>query len=78
MGERKFKHSWRRRMRLFDALVRSVMVYGAEIWGWKKRERLERMQERYIRWSLGVDYNIYTRISRDGGGRKKKNVYRNI
>ena len=33
------------------------MEHGAEIWGWKKRERLERMQERYIRWCLGVDYN---------------------
>ena len=28
-----------------------------KIWGWKKRERLERMQERNIKWCLGVDYN---------------------
>ena len=33
------------------------MMYGAEIWGWKKRERIEKMQERYLRWSLGVDFN---------------------
>ena len=44
-------------MRLFDALVGSTMTYGAEIWGWKRRDRIERMQERYIRWCLGVDYN---------------------
>ena len=44
-------------MRLFDALVQSVMMYVAEIWGWKKRERIEKMQERYLRWSLGVDFN---------------------
>ena len=32
------------------------MMYGAEIWGWKKRERIEKMQKRYLRWSLGVDF----------------------
>ena len=57
LGERKFKNSWKRRMRLFDALVQSVMMYGAEIWGWKKRERIEKMQERYLRWSLGVGFS---------------------
>ena len=57
LGERKFKHSWKRRMRLFYAFARSAMVYGAEIWGWKKREELKRMQERYLRWCLGVDFN---------------------
>ena len=57
LGERKFERSWKRRIRLFDAIVRSRMMYGTEIWGWKRRDRLKRMQERYIRWCLGVDYN---------------------
>ena len=55
-GERKFEKSWKRRMRLFDALVQSAMMYEAEIWALEKRERLERL-ERYIRWCLEVDYN---------------------
>ncbi|KYN22000.1 hypothetical protein ALC57_05612 [Trachymyrmex cornetzi] len=31
------------------------MSYGVEIWGWKERESVERLQERYIRWVLGVE-----------------------
>lgn len=31
------------------------MGYGVEIWGWKKREELERIEERYLRWVLGVE-----------------------
>lgn len=33
----------------------TVLGYGAEIWGWKERERAERLEERYLRWVLGVD-----------------------
>ena len=42
-------------MRLYDTLVASVLLYGAEIWGWKEYEEIERLQERYIRWTLGLD-----------------------
>ena len=42
---------------LFDALVKSVMMYGAEIQGLERREEIERVQERYLRWCLGVNYN---------------------
>ena len=34
IGERKLGESWSGSMRLFDALVASVITYGAEIWGW--------------------------------------------
>lgn len=30
------------------------MSYGVEIWGWKERERIEKLEERYLRWLLGV------------------------
>ncbi|KYN21797.1 hypothetical protein ALC57_05823 [Trachymyrmex cornetzi] len=29
--------------------------YGVEIWGWKERETVESLQERYLRWVLGVE-----------------------
>ncbi|KYN00520.1 hypothetical protein ALC62_08717 [Cyphomyrmex costatus] len=32
------------------------MLYGAEIWGWKERETIEKLQEKYIRWTLGLDW----------------------
>ena len=44
-------------MRLYDALVKGMVMYGAEIWGWQKRDEKERVHERYLRWCLGVDYN---------------------
>lgn len=34
---------------LFSYLVQSVIVYGAEIWGWKVREELERIWINYVR-----------------------------
>ncbi|KYN50622.1 hypothetical protein ALC57_15112 [Trachymyrmex cornetzi] len=55
IGKRRFGRDWKRRMWLFDKLVWSVLGYGAEIWGWKERERVESLQERYIKWVLGVD-----------------------
>lgn len=38
---------------LFDALVWTVMSYGVEIWGWKERG-VERIQERFLKWILGL------------------------
>ncbi|XP_032689845.1 uncharacterized protein LOC116853082 [Odontomachus brunneus] len=45
---------WKRRLWLFDRLVWTVMKYGAEIWGWREREELERVQERFVKWTIGV------------------------
>jgi len=55
IGKRRFGRDWGRRVWLFDALVWTVIAYGAEIWGWRKREQLERVQERYLRRLLGVN-----------------------
>jgi hypothetical protein len=55
IGERKFGHDFRRRIMMFDSLVKSVMMYGAEIWGWREQEGLEGVQGKYLKWVLGVD-----------------------
>jgi hypothetical protein len=34
-----------RRMMMFESMVESVLMYGAEIWGWKEQEEVERVQE---------------------------------
>ncbi|CAK9832677.1 Retrovirus-related Pol polyprotein from type-1 retrotransposable element R2 (Fragment) [Anthophora retusa] len=58
IGKRKFTKDWGRRLWLFDRLVWAVMSYGVEIWGWKEREKIEKVQERYLRWVLGVDRTV--------------------
>jgi len=55
IGKRRYGKDWGRRLWLFDRLVWTVMEYGVEIWGWKEREGMERLEERYLRWMLGVD-----------------------
>jgi len=49
IGKRRFERNWGRRLWLFDRLVWTVMDYGVEIWGWKERVELERLEERYLR-----------------------------
>lgn len=54
VGERIFKRGYKRRMRMFGALVESVALFGAEVWGWNVEERLDRIKGRYVRWILGL------------------------
>lgn len=41
IGERKFGGDWERRMMMFNILVKSIFMYGSEIWGWEERGKLE-------------------------------------
>ncbi|KMQ81435.1 hypothetical protein RF55_26332, partial [Lasius niger] len=56
IGKRKFEKDIGRRLWLFDTLVWTVLGFGAEIWGWKEREKVERVEEKFLRWILGVDW----------------------
>lgn len=58
-------------MKLFDWLVSSVVSFRAEIWGWKEWEEVERLQERYIRWVLGVDGRTPGYMMREESKREK-------
>ncbi|EZA58483.1 hypothetical protein X777_01104 [Ooceraea biroi] len=47
-----------------------MISYGVEVWGWKERKEIERLQERYIRWVMGVErqtpgYLIREEVQRD-------------
>jgi len=55
IGERIFKEDFRRRMKMFEALVESVALYGAEIWGWLYESRLDVIKRKYVKWILGLD-----------------------
>lgn len=40
---------------MFDWLIKSMMMYGAEMWVWKEQERLEAVQCKYLRLMLGLN-----------------------
>jgi hypothetical protein len=56
IGERKWGGDFRRRMMMFESMIESsILTYGAEIRGWKKQNEEKRVQEKYLRWVLGMD-----------------------
>lgn len=55
IGERIFKEDYVRRMKMFEALVESVGLFGAEIWDWRKEERLDGIKRKYVKWILGLE-----------------------
>ena len=55
IGKRLFENDFERRMMLFDYLVKSVLFYGVEVWGWKQYDMIETIQDRFLRWTLELD-----------------------
>lgn len=39
VGERWFRGDFKRRMWLFRCLVAGLVLYGAEVWGWKEKRK---------------------------------------
>lgn len=58
IGQRRFKNNFERRIKTYN----SIMLYAAEVWGWKEVEKLEKLQVKYIKWTLGLDFNTPTYI----------------
>jgi len=61
IGKRRFGKNWRRKIWLFDRLV--MVGHGIEIWRWKEREAVERLQ----------DYRDFSKMGL-GGGRENTEV----
>lgn len=40
---------------LFDYLVIGAMLYGVEIFQWKKQAECERVQQKYIKWCFDLE-----------------------
>ncbi|XP_068993226.1 golgin subfamily A member 6-like protein 24 [Neodiprion pinetum] len=55
IGKRRFGRDWEKRIWLFDRLVWTVLEYASEIWGWREWRAVEAVQDRFLRWTLGVD-----------------------
>lgn len=71
MGKKRFGRDWGRKVwLLLVKLVRMVMAYGVEIWGWKEKEGIDRLGIRYLRWLLGMnrrtpEYMIREKLQRE-------------
>lgn len=42
---------------MFHSLIRSILMYEAEVSEWKEHEETEIVQRKYIRWTLGFHRN---------------------
>lgn len=74
LGERICKDDFGRRGMLFNYLVKSIIEYGVELWGWEERKGLGKIMMDYTRWVFKLDfctprYMIY----RELGFKKMKN-----
>ena len=57
IGERKFKTNMKIRLMMFDVLIKSIIFYGVQVWGWKEIKEIEKIQVKYLKWILGLDRN---------------------
>lgn len=48
IGER-FRDDYKRRMKMFNVLIGSVALYGAEIKGWRMEKRLDGIKRKYVK-----------------------------
>jgi hypothetical protein len=44
-----FSQDWggdfRSTMMMFESMIKRILMYGAEIWGWKEEEEVEKVQK---------------------------------
>ena len=40
---------------VFNALCKSILLYGVEIWGYEKFEEVEKIKKQYIKWAFKID-----------------------
>jgi hypothetical protein len=50
---------------MFESMIESRLMYGAEIWGLKEQEEIEKVQEKYLRGVMGVDRETPGHIVRE-------------
>ena len=73
-GERKFKGDVRWRLKLFDSVVKGILYYGVEIWGYKEWKEIEAVQDKYLKWVLGLERTTPGYIVREELKRNKLRV----
>ena len=58
-------------MKLFEIMVKGVIIYGAENWGWREWTEIEQIKMKYVRWTLKLNRStLWHTIRKDTGIRK--------
>jgi hypothetical protein len=55
-------------------MLESILMYGAEIWGWKEQEEVEKLQEKHLRGILGMNRETLGYIVREECKRNRMRV----
>jgi len=62
IGQRKIRQRlYKKNMDVRSHLVKSIIMHEAGIWRWKEYEAVERCQDKFIKWSLELDWNTQGR-----------------
>lgn len=51
-----------------------IVFYGVEIWGWTEFDEVERLHEKYVKWTLGLDRQNLSYIVREETERVKLRI----
>ena len=65
---------FRRRLYFMDSTVKTVPLYGVEIWEWKRREAIEKIQSRYVKASMRLGKNTPDHIWKMEAGRRSTEI----
>lgn len=60
-----------RNLFLMDTTVKAGALYGVEIWGWQRKDIIERVQARFVKASMGLPRNTPNYIWRMEAGRRE-------
>ena len=60
-----------KKLYLYETLIKSVVMYGEEIWGWEERPKIEKVQGAFIKMLMGVSRNTPDYLWRREMGRVK-------
>lgn len=64
-----------RRGYLMNTLIRAGLMYAAEVWGWRKWEEVERVQNRFMKMSIFSRWKRVGRISKYRRGLRLVSMY---
>ena len=55
IGQRNFCDNWEKRRLIFEAMCKSIVFYGVEIWEMNKFDEIENLKKKYVKWVFGLD-----------------------